>query len=64
LKPRPQQEQFKTETMISKIFYNRVAMSQLARVNAGFLKSRPFSSQCLEAVDKLKVAIEQYRVEK
>lgn len=49
--------------MFSRAFYSRVGSSQLIRANAGVLQARSLSSNCIAAVDKLKVALEQYRVE-
>jgi hypothetical protein len=49
--------------MFSK-FYHRAAVAQLSRLNAAPVRSRPFSTEGHQAVDRLKGALEQYRVKK
>ena len=51
-------------TMFATLCRQRAAVSQLSRVTMGIMQYRAFSSEGLQAFDKLKGALEQYRVEK
>ena len=50
--------------MFAKAFCSRIGAAQLFRMNNGLVQTRSLSSEGIAAVDKLKGALEQYRVEK
>mmetsp|Transcript_26144 Transcript_26144/g.57584 ORF Transcript_26144/g.57584 Transcript_26144/m.57584 type:complete len:121 (+) Transcript_26144:118-480(+) len=49
--------------MIPQLCFNRVVATQLSRVHLYNVQTRVLSTQGVEAFDKLKVALEQYRVQ-